>query len=100
MKSDEDKADGGDGGGASRQRANGLSARPIKRSFTIAGHATSISLEAAFWEALKRAAAGRNMPVARLVAEIDSHRGDTNLSSAVRVWILTDLQQRRIPDSG
>lgn len=81
-------------------RANGSSARPVKRSFTIAGHATSISLEAAFWEALKSAAASRNMPVARLVAEIDSRRGDTNLSSAVRVWILTDLQQRRIPDSG
>lgn len=76
------------------------SARPVKRSFTIAGHATSISLEAAFWEALKRAAHDRRLPVARLVAEIDSQRGDTNLSSAVRVWILTDLQQRRIPDSG
>jgi predicted DNA-binding ribbon-helix-helix protein len=78
----------------------GGSARPIKRSFTIAGHATSISLEAAFWDALKRAAQDRRMPVARLVAEIDEQRGDTNLSSAVRVWILTDLQQRRIPDSG
>lgn len=81
------------------KRASG-SARPIKRSFTIAGHATSISLEAAFWDALKRAALDRRLPVARLVAEIDSQRGDTNLSSAVRVWILTDLQQRRIPDSG
>lgn len=81
-------------------RPNGISARPIKRSFTIAGHATSISLEAAFWDALKTAAAQRNVPVARLVAEIDTKRGDTNLSSAVRVWILTDLQQRRIPDSG
>lgn len=86
--------------GGAPSRLNGISARPIKRSFTIAGHATSISLEAAFWEALKSAAASRNLPVARLVAEIDSHRGDTNLSSAVRVWILTDLQQRRIPDSG
>lgn len=91
-------ADGQDGGGA--MRPNGISARPIKRSFTIAGHATSISLEAAFWDALKGAAASRNIAVARLVAEIDSKRGDTNLSSAVRVWILTDLQQRRIPDSG
>lgn len=73
------------------------SARPIKRSFTIAGHATSISLEEAFWEALRTAAATRRMPVSRLVAEIDTTRDGTNLSSAVRVWILTDLQRRLIP---
>jgi len=101
MNNDDEKLDGAAGGDRTPpHRANNLSARPIKRSFTIAGHATSISLEAAFKEALKRAASTRNMPVARLVSEIDSHRGDTNLSSAVRVWILTDLQQRRIPDSG
>jgi predicted DNA-binding ribbon-helix-helix protein len=64
------------------------SARPIKRSFRIAGHATSISLEAEFWSVLKEAAVARQMPLAQLVAEIDGTRGQTNLSSAVRVWLL------------
>ena len=64
------------------------SARPIKRSFRIAGHATSISLEAAFWDVLKEAALARSLSLAQLVAEIDGERGETNLSSAVRVWLL------------
>jgi predicted DNA-binding ribbon-helix-helix protein len=68
--------------------------RPIKRSFRIAGHATSISLEPAFWSALKEAAAARQMPLAQLVAEIDSARGKTNLSSAVRVWLLHDARRQ------
>ena len=64
--------------------------RPIKRSFTIAGHRTSISLEAAFWEALKAVAAEQRLSVACLVARIDDARGQDGggLSSAVRVWIL------------
>ena len=45
--------------------------RPIKRSFSIAGHRTSISLEAAFWVALKDAAAREHVPLAQLVARID-----------------------------
>jgi predicted DNA-binding ribbon-helix-helix protein len=64
--------------------------RPIKRSFTIAGHRTSISLEAAFWEALTAVAGEQRLSVARLVARIDSARGGnaSSLSSAVRVWVL------------
>jgi predicted DNA-binding ribbon-helix-helix protein len=65
--------------------------RPVKRSFTIAGHRTSISLESPFWEALKAAALEQRLPVARLVARIDAARsrsGGSGLSSAVRVWIL------------
>jgi len=63
--------------------------RPVKRSFTIAGHRTSISLEAPFWEALKAAASDRRLPVAKLVATIDEARSAScGLSSAVRVWIL------------
>jgi predicted DNA-binding ribbon-helix-helix protein len=63
--------------------------RPVKRSFNIAGHRTSISLEAPFWAALKDAAARERIPVVRLVARIDEHRGGANLSSAVRVWLLS-----------
>lgn len=62
--------------------------RPVKRSFTIAGHRTSISLETEFWEALKAAAAAERMPVAKLIARIDAERGTGGLSSAVRIWVL------------
>ena len=63
-------------------------ANDLKRSLTIAGHRTSLSLEPEFWEALQVAAARRNLSVAALVSEIDQSRGDRNLSSAVRVWLL------------
>ena len=62
--------------------------RPVKRSFTIAGHRTSISLEAPFWEALKTAAVEEGAAVAKLIARIDASRGASGLSSAVRVWLL------------
>lgn len=62
--------------------------RPVKRSFTIAGHRTSISLEASFWDALKTLAAEEQVPVAQLIARIDQGREGGGLSSAVRVWIL------------
>ncbi len=62
--------------------------RPVKRSFTLSGHRTSISLEAAFWEALREAAARENLSLAELVKRIDQQRGEAGLSGAVRVWIL------------
>jgi predicted DNA-binding ribbon-helix-helix protein len=62
--------------------------RPVKRSFTIGGHRTSISLEAPFWEALKAVSADENVPVSRLIARIDAERSAGGLSSAVRVWLL------------
>ena len=60
----------------------------VKRSLTIKGHSTSISLEPEFWEALHAAARNRTISIAALVAEIDQSRGDSNLSSAIRVWLL------------
>ncbi len=67
-------------------------AGPAKRSITIAGHATSISLEPLFWAALERAAATRGLPLNALVATIDALRvGETrppNLASALRSWLL------------
>ena len=65
-----------------------ISGRPAKRSFTIGGHRTSISLEAAFWEALKAVAEEEGVPVSRLIAQIDAERGGCGLSSAIRVWLL------------
>ena len=63
------------------------STRVIKHSLVIAGHRTSISLEDAFWSELKSVAAARNMSLASLVTEIDSTRGEANLSSAIRVYL-------------
>ena len=68
--------------------------RPVKRSFSIDGHRTSISLEAAFWTALKNAAAEDRVTLAALVASIDKGRGGSGLSSAVRVWLLERLSAR------
>jgi len=62
--------------------------RPRKRSFSIRGHRTSISLEAAFWDALGEIAGEQRVSVARLVAMIDEGRGDAGLSGAVRIFIL------------
>jgi predicted DNA-binding ribbon-helix-helix protein len=67
--------------------------RPVKRSFTIAGHRTSISLETPFWDALKAAAVAEHVPVARLIARIDATRGASGLSSAVRVWVLQHYRE-------
>ena len=64
----------------------------LKRSLTIAGHRTSLSLEPEFWDALKVAAVAERKSVAALVSEIDAGREGRNLSSAIRVWILRRMQ--------
>jgi predicted DNA-binding ribbon-helix-helix protein len=64
----------------------------VKHSLTIAGHATSLTLEPVFWDALKAAAVADDKPLAALVAEIDEAR-TTNLSSAVRVWLFERAQR-------
>lgn len=68
--------------------------KDLKRSLSIQGHRTSLSLEPEFWAALQRAAEARRLSVAALVAEIDQTRGDRNLSSAIRVWILRELTEK------
>jgi predicted DNA-binding ribbon-helix-helix protein len=59
-----------------------------KRSVTIAGHRTSLSLEPEFWAALRNQAKTRGWSLARLIGEIDRGRAGRNLSSAVRVFLL------------
>ena len=66
---------------------------PQKHSLTIAGHATSLTLEPIFWDALNVAAAAEGKSLAALVAEIDEAR-TTNLSSAIRVWLFERATQR------
>ena len=72
-------------------------AGPVKRSVTIAGHQTSISLEPLFWQALEAAAAERALPLNALIAEIDALRilaGDPpNLASALRTWLLGEVHR-------
>ena len=65
----------------------------IKRSVRIAGHPTSVSLEPEFWEALKGIASARGQSLNGLVAEIDAGR-KTNLSSALRVFVLEAVRRR------
>ena len=66
---------------------------PVKRSITIAGHQTSISLEPVFWTALEAAAKAYALPLSALVAQIDALRirasDPPNLGSALRTWLLT-----------
>ena len=62
--------------------------RIAKHSVVIAGHRTSISLEDAFWNALREIASARGQSLAGLIAWIDASRGAANLSSAIRVFVL------------
>jgi predicted DNA-binding ribbon-helix-helix protein len=63
-----------------------------KRSVTISGHGTSVSLENAFWDVLKDLAESRNISMNALITEIDKERTG-NLSSAIRVYILEHLRR-------
>lgn len=74
---------------------------PRKRSLTLSGHRTSVSLEDEFWGAFCRIAAARGMAVNALAAEIDAHRAlETGLASAIRVFVLQTLQAAQLPDAG
>ena len=63
-------------------------ALPKKRSLTIAGHRTSITLEDAFWSELKRTATDMGLTVTALVAAIDACRVPAALPAAIRVFLL------------
>lgn len=78
-------------------------AGPVKRSMMIAGHATSISLEPIFWEALRAAAEEEGLPLNALVARIDAGRIEArdpaNLASALRVWLMERALGRGAPSA-
>jgi len=63
-----------------------------KRSIVIGGHKTSVSLEEPFWTALKQIAAQRETTLSELVKDIDTHREHSNLSSAIRLFVLATYQ--------
>lgn len=66
---------------------------PRKRSLTLRGHRTSVSLEDPFWAAFRRMAAAQGKPVNALAAEIDEARGiDCGLAAAIRLYVLAALE--------
>ncbi|HUF87226.1 MAG TPA: ribbon-helix-helix domain-containing protein [Thermohalobaculum sp.] len=70
--------------------------RPVKRSVTLRGHRTSVSLEAAFWAEFRRLAAAEGKSVNTLAAEIDATRTPpASLASAIRLYVLRALKAGR-----
>jgi len=70
-----------------------MTRRPVKRSLTLKGHRTSVSLEDEFWKAFRDIAAERDVPINELAAMIDAQRGvDIGLASAIRLFVLRHLQ--------
>ena len=66
-----------------------MTGRPVKRSLTLRGHRTSVSLEDEFWIAFREIAKERRRPINDLAAEIDAGRApETGLASAIRVFVL------------
>jgi predicted DNA-binding ribbon-helix-helix protein len=66
----------------------------VKRSIVLAGHKTSVSLENAFWQGLKEIATSRGITLSDLITSIDRDREHGNLSSAVRLFVLSHYQAR------
>jgi predicted DNA-binding ribbon-helix-helix protein len=69
----------------------------VKRSIVIAGHKTSVSLEDGFWNSLKEIASERAMTLQELVGAIDANRNHTNLSSAIRLFVLGFYRDQNAP---
>ncbi len=72
-----------------------MTGRPVKRSLTLRGHRTSVSLEDEFWESFRAIADERGEPINALAAEIDAARGlDTGLASAIRLFVLRHFRDK------
>ncbi|MEO1734262.1 MAG: ribbon-helix-helix domain-containing protein [Pseudomonadota bacterium] len=75
--------------------------RPKKRSLTLRGHRTSVSLEDEFWIEFRRIAEAKQKPINVLAAEIDADRGlEIGLASAIRLYVLAALQEDRRANAG
>ena len=72
-----------------------MNGRPVKRSLTLKGHRTSVSLEEPFWTAFRDIAAEQGKPINQLAAEIDADRGmEMGLASAIRLYVLAWFRDR------
>jgi predicted DNA-binding ribbon-helix-helix protein len=69
----------------------------VKRSIVVAGHKTSVSLEEAFWNGMKEISSERDLTLSELVGQIDDHRQQGNLSSAIRLFVLDHFRKRATP---
>lgn len=69
----------------------------LKRSLTIAGHRTSVALEAAFWHELERIATRRGVSLSNLIGDVDRGR-DGGLASALRLRVVEELRRQRGAD--
>ena len=76
-----------------------MSARPLKRSLTLMGHRTSVSLEEPFWQAFREIARDEGRALNALAAEIDAARDpETGLASAIRLYVLAHYRARARAD--
>ena len=67
--------------------------RPQKHSLTLRGHRTSVSLEPPFWDAFRKIAGEKGIPINALASEIDEARGqDAGLATAIRLYVLAHYQ--------
>ncbi len=72
-----------------------MSARPIKRSLTLKGHRTSVSLEEEFWHAFREIAEEKSLAINALAAEVDANRDfETGLATAIRLYVLAYYRTR------
>ncbi|MBJ6370733.1 ribbon-helix-helix domain-containing protein [Sedimentitalea arenosa] len=77
-----------------------MSQRPTKRSLTLRGHRTSVSLEDDFWNAFRRIAESDGIAINALAARIDEERGtDIGLASAIRLFVLHRYQAGSVPET-
>lgn len=66
-----------------------MNTRPVKRSLTLRGHRTSVSLEDEFWQAFREIADEKKIAINALAAKVDSDRDfETGLASAIRLFVL------------
>jgi predicted DNA-binding ribbon-helix-helix protein len=69
----------------------------VKRSILFGGRKTSVSLEDAFWQSLHAIARSRGISVAHLVELVDACRQQSNLSSALRLFVLSVYRDQQVP---
>ena len=73
-----------------------MSGRPVKRSLTLKGHRTSVSLEDEFWVEFRRMSTKKSIPINALASEIDVNRtANIGLASAIRLYVLAAIKAER-----
>ncbi|MBS0245447.1 MAG: ribbon-helix-helix domain-containing protein [Proteobacteria bacterium] len=80
--------------GKSVQKESPAKSLVVKRSIVIGGHKTSVSLEDAFWQELKRIAGHQRVTLSSVIGSIDMRRQEGNLSSAIRLFVLEQARAR------